>query len=117
MSGRIERWKAAWESCDLDRIVALYSDDAEHSSRLVTDLFAELGRSTLRGKAEIREYVSRGLLWFVTVRIDVVSAMESGDRSAVEYRRSSNLDSTPAHVLELIDWSGDLIRSSTIFQF
>ena len=117
MSARIERWKAAWESCDLERIVGLYSPDAEHSSGLVSHLYAELGRATLRGQTEIREYVSRGLLWFVAVRIDVLSVIESDDRSAVEYRRGSNLDATPAHVVELIDWSGSLIRSSTVFQF
>jgi len=66
VSERIERWQTVWESCEprADRRALLR--DAEHTSRLVPQLYAELGRDTLRGGAEIREYVSRGLLWFVT---------------------------------------------------
>ena len=115
VSERVERWKAAWESSELERIVALYAPDAEHSSRLVPQLYAEIRSETLRGSDQIREYVKRGRLWFVKVRIEVISLLESDDRSAVEYRRHSNLDATPAHVIELIAWQDRLIRSATVF--
>ncbi len=116
-SERVERWKAAWESLDLDRITGLYAPDASHSSRLVARLYPEIGSEAVSGAREIREYVTRGLLWFVKLEIEILSTLEDPARSAIEYRRRSNLDARPALVLERIDWDGSLIRSAVVYQF
>ncbi|MEA2625566.1 MAG: hypothetical protein QOD06_1611 [Candidatus Binatota bacterium] len=115
---RLERWKSAWESCDLERIVALYEPDATHASKLVLRLYAELERPVLRGTEEVREYVRRGLAWFHRLEIEIVSVTATGERDVVEYRRHSNLDGpSAAHAIEVIDWAGPRIRSAVVFHF
>lgn len=99
-------------------IVALYRQDATHSSKLVPRLYAEAKGTTLHGEREIREYLSRGNQWFVELRLEVLSVVESGDHSAIEYRRHSNIDGpSPAHVLELIHWVEERIQSAVVFHF
>lgn len=117
MTERVRYWKEAWESLDLERIVGLYAADATHTSRLVVRLCPEIGSETLHGEAEIREYVTRGLVWFVKVDLQIGAVLESENRSAIEYRRCSNVDGVQAHVVELIEWRGRLIRSAVVFQF
>src|SRR5260370_7277044 len=54
------QWIAAWNSHDLERIFALYSDDFVMCSPLIAERgFAASG--SLRGKAAIRPYWSAGL--------------------------------------------------------
>jgi len=116
VSERIERWQTVWKAVTFERIVALYCADAEHTSRLVP----QLTRNRPDTLAAVRRSASTcraDLLWFVTVRIEVISLIESAERSAVEYRRRSNLDPTPAHLVELIDWRGSQICASIVFQF
>jgi hypothetical protein len=53
-------WIAAWNSHDLDRILALYADDAEMTS----DGIVRLGftvQGSVRGKANLRAYWSKAL--------------------------------------------------------
>jgi hypothetical protein len=117
VSERVDRWKTAWESLDLDRIVSLYARDATHTSRLVHQLNPEIGGCTLRGVAEIREYVARGLVWFVKLEIRVAVVVESDALSAIEYLRESNIDPVPARVVELLEWSGPHIRDARVYHF
>ena len=119
MSERAERWKRAWESRDVERVAALYEEGATHRSSLVPRLYPELPADrdgTLRGVAEIREYARRGLSRFTELRFEIDLVVESGDATAIEYRRHSNLDvERPAHVLELIEWSGEKIRAVRVY--
>jgi len=117
MSERVERWKAAWESRDLERIVALYEAGATHASKLVPRLYPEVGGFVLEGTADIREYVRRGLERYKELRFEIASVTETEDRSGVEYRRHSNVDGHPVHVLELIEWNGPRIRAVRVFHF
>lgn len=118
MSEQVRRWKAAWESLDPARVTALYAPHATHASALVPKLFPEAGGSELRGAEQIRQYVERALSRFTTLRFELVSVTESDGRSAVEYRRHSNVDGdTPARVLELIEWAGDRIEAVRVYHF
>jgi hypothetical protein len=115
---RVERWKSAWESLDVDRIVALYTPDARHESALVPKLFPEARGIALRGEKSLREYVRRGRAWFEGLEIEVLSVLEDGKRMAIEYRRHSNVDRRkPARVLELLEWKGERIRLAAVFHF
>ncbi len=72
----------------------------------------------LRGRHEIAVYARRGLARFTELRFEILTVTESGDRAAVEYRRSSNIDgANKPHVLELIEWRGDLISAVRVFHF
>jgi hypothetical protein len=116
MSGRIERWKTTWESRDVDAVVGMYAPDATDTSALVATRWPELGRTTLRGHDEIREYLRRGLPRFRWLRFDVATVTEAPERSAVDYLRQSDLDGDdPPHVLELLEWDGELLRAVRVF--
>ena len=117
-SARVDAWKAAWESRDPATVAALYARDATHESALIARIYPELGRMVLRGRHEIAVYARRGLARFTELRFEILTVTESGDRAAVEYRRQSNVDgANPAHVLELIEWRGDLIGAVRVFHF
>jgi hypothetical protein len=117
-SARVEAWKSAWESRNPATVAALYAPDATHESALIARIYPELGRTVLRGRHEIAVYARRGLARFTELRFEIVTVTEAGDRAAVEYRRQSNVDGDkPAHVLELIEWRGDLISAVRVFHF
>jgi ketosteroid isomerase-like protein len=118
VSARVEAWKAAWESRDPARVVALYTRDATHQSAMIAKLYPEVKRLALQGHHEIGVYARRGLERYSELRFEILTVTESGDRAAVEYRRHSNLDgANPAHVLELIEWRDALISSVRVFHF
>jgi nuclear transport factor 2 (NTF2) superfamily protein len=118
LSTRVEAWKSAWESRDPARVVALYTRDATHQSAMIAKLYPELKRQALHGHHEIGVYARRGLERYTDLRFEIVTVTESGDRAAVEYRRHSNVDgSSPAHVLELIEWRDALISAVRVFHF
>ena len=117
-SQRVVAWKNAWESRESARVVALYVADATHASAKVTALRPELGRSYLRGHAEIEEYAAAAFRRFKWLRFDLLTVTESGDRAAIEYLRHSNLDAdNPSHVLELLEWREGLIGGARVFHF
>src|SRR5688572_13823208 len=53
-------WIEAWNSHDLDRILAHYSDDFEMTSPLIVSMMS-IPSGTLKGKHKIREYWAKGL--------------------------------------------------------
>jgi hypothetical protein len=118
MSARVERWKRAWESRDVDRIVALYAPDATHASALVPHLLPEAEGVVCRGRTQIAAYFCRALGRYRELRFDLVTVTEDAARSAVEYRRHSDLDgANPKHVLELLEWAGDALSAVRVFHF
>ena len=117
-SQRVVAWKNAWESRDPARVVSLYARDATHASAKVAALRPELGRSYLRGHAEIEEYAAAAFRRFTWLRFELLTVTESGDRAAIEYLRHANLDAdNPAHVLQLLEWREGLISGVRVFHF
>jgi ketosteroid isomerase-like protein len=55
-----QEWIESWNSHDLDRILAHYSDDFEMTSPLIMSLMS-IPSGTLKGKDKIREYWMKGL--------------------------------------------------------
>ena len=55
----VKRWVAAFESKDLDRVLAFYTDDVIFHSPLIARLSHDPG-GTVQGKAALRAYVKRG---------------------------------------------------------
>jgi hypothetical protein len=84
----------------------------------VTQLNPEAKASVLKGRDQIREYAQRGMARFTTLRFEILSVVESETSAAVEYLRHSNIDTDrPAHVLELIEWDLERIKSVRVFHF
>lgn len=112
---RATRWRQAWESRDPDQVVALYHADATHDSARVAQVCPELGMTTLRGAAQIRDYAARALARFSSLRFDILWSVDAGERSVVEYDRYVDRDATPARVVEVIEWEGERIRAVRVF--
>jgi hypothetical protein len=81
-------WIEAWNSHDLDRILAHYSDDFEFSSPKIVELMGEpSGR--LAGKAAIRPYWAKALALVPDLKFELVTVL-TGIGSVVLYYKSVN---------------------------
>ncbi len=77
-------WIAAWNSHDLERILALYADDSEMTS----DKIAALGldaSGTLRGKDSLRMYWGKALALFPNLHFELIDTFVSPDSVVVFY--------------------------------
>jgi ketosteroid isomerase-like protein len=78
-------WIAAWNSHDLERVLALYTDDAEMTSDKIQALgFAASG--TLRGKDRLRAYWGKALGMLPNLRFDLIDTYVSPDSVVVFYQ-------------------------------
>jgi hypothetical protein len=79
-------WIAAWNSHDLERILAHYTDDVEVTSPLV-ETFLGPGKVTVRGKLKLREYWGMALARYPDLRFTLFRAY-AGPRSLVLHYQS-----------------------------
>jgi len=79
-----KQWIDAWNSHDLERILALYSDDSEMTSDKISLLgFDPTG--TLRGKDRLRQYWSKGLQLIPDLHFTLINVYVSPDSLVVFY--------------------------------
>lgn len=78
-------WIAAWNSHDLERVLALYTEDAEMTSDKIQALGFEAG-GTLRGKDRLRAYWSKALAMLPNLRFDLIDTYVSPDSVVVFYQ-------------------------------
>ena len=85
-----QEWIAAWNSHDLERIMAHYANDVELISPIAIKL---TGRSdgTVRGTTALREYFERGLRAYPTLRFDFFRLYPGVRSCVVEYRSINGL--------------------------
>jgi nuclear transport factor 2 (NTF2) superfamily protein len=115
-SRRVLAWQAAWESRDPEKVAALYADNATHASAVVSQIYPEIKSSVLKGRDQIREYARHGFARFTHLRFELLTVVESDSAAAVEYLRHSNIEpDKPKHVMELLEWDGELIRACRVF--
>ena len=77
-------WIAAWNSRDLDQVLALYTEDSEMTSPYIPKLgFAASG--TLRGKDHLRAYWSKALTLRPKLHFTLIEAFVSPDSVALLY--------------------------------
>ena len=79
-------WIAAWNSHDLDRILAHYTDDFEMISPLIIQRGLEAS-GTLKGKAAIRAYWQMGLAARPPLKFELVQTLTGVDSITLYYRR------------------------------
>lgn len=84
-------WAAAWNSHDLDRILAHYADDVVFCSPVAERL---LGDGVMRGREALRAYWSRGLKVIPDLRFQVVDVRSSVDAVVIEYRNQDGVEAT-----------------------
>ena len=78
-------WIAAWNSRDLERVLAFYSDDAEMTSVRIPEFVGEPS-GTLHGKAALRAYWGKGLPLIPNLHFTLIDTYVSPDSVVVFYQ-------------------------------
>jgi ketosteroid isomerase-like protein len=78
-------WQDAWNSHDLDRILAHYDEDVTFSSPTIKRFNADPS-GTVRGKAALREYWSKGLSLIPDLHFEVMDVRAGVDSLVIDYR-------------------------------
>jgi uncharacterized protein (TIGR02246 family) len=78
-------WIAAWNAHDLERVLALYTEDAEMTSDKIQALGFDAS-GTLRGKDGLRAYWGKALAMLPNLRFDLIDTYVSPDSVVVLYR-------------------------------
>ncbi len=78
-------WIAAWNSHDLERILALYAEDAEMTSDRIQALGLEAS-GTLRGKANLRMYWSKAFQLLPNLHFELIDTYVSPGSVVVFYQ-------------------------------
>ena len=78
-------WIAAWNSHDLERVLALYAEDSEMTSDKIPLLGFDAS-GTLRGKPRIREYWSLALQRIPNLHFELIDVYVSPDSLVVFYQ-------------------------------
>ncbi|MHC1943185.1 nuclear transport factor 2 family protein [Bradyrhizobium sp. UFLA06-06] len=78
-------WIAAWNARDLERVLAMYAEDAEMTSDRIPALgFGPTG--TVRGKASLRAYWSAALAKLPELHFELIDLYVSPDSVVVFYQ-------------------------------
>jgi ketosteroid isomerase-like protein len=86
-------WIAAWNSRDLDRVLAHYDDDFEMSSPLIVRIAGDpSGR--LRGKQAVRAYWTAALELLPDLSFELVGALAGVDSIALHYKGAGQRPAT-----------------------
>ena len=78
-------WVAAWNSHDLERVLALYSDDFEMTSDRIPE-FGFDASGTLRGKENVRAYWAKGFTIITNLKFELIDTYVSPDSIVVFYQ-------------------------------
>jgi ketosteroid isomerase-like protein len=79
-----KQWIDAWNSHDLERILALYADDSEMTSDKIPLLGLD-PTGTLHGKEKLRQYWSKGLQLIPNLLFTLIDVYVSPDSLVVFY--------------------------------
>ena len=80
-----QQWIAAWNSRDLERVLALYAEDSEMTSDRIPFLGFDAS-GTLHGKPRLREYWGLALQRLPNLHFDLIDLYVSPDSLVVFYQ-------------------------------
>lgn len=83
-----EAWEVAWNSHDLDHILAHYSEDVTFRSHKAVRL---VGHGELRGKAALRDYWGRALAAQPDLSFVVVDVLHGHGMVVITYRNQRDV--------------------------
>lgn len=107
------RWLACFETHDVDALVALYADDARHTSPKIRALHPETG-GFLVGKPALRAWWADAFRRLPALRYVERTLTADTDRVFMEYTRIVPGEAD-LPVAEVLDVSGGLIRASRVY--
>lgn len=101
-------WIEAWNAHDLDRILALYSEDFEMASPYIVQI---TGRAdgTLKGKTAVGDYWRKALQKYPELHFDLLEVLIGADSLVLYYRSVGGR--TAAEIFHL-DGSGLIDRAA-----
>lgn len=104
-------WIAAWNSHDLDRILAHYADDFEMSSPLIIERKKDPS-GILRGKSAIRDYWAIGLEAIPPLQFELIDVHVGVSTIGILYRSLGR-----RRVIELLTFNAgmEVIRGSGLY--
>ena len=116
LSQRLADWRAAWESLDPERIVALYAADAVHESAAAGRALPWHAGARLSGRGEIEAFVASACRNLCSFRIEPRHVVEHAEVSVIEYRRVFNDDESRAVLAcEVIQWRDSRVAASRVY--
>ena len=92
-----KEWIAAWNSHDLERILAHYEDDFEMSSPIITTLIGERS-GKLRGKVAVGAYWAKALRSIPNLRFELLAALAGVNSITVYYQGHRGLAAEVLHL-------------------
>ena len=96
-----KQWLDAWNSRDLERVLSLYSDEAEMTSDKIP-AFGFDPTGTLRGKDRLRQYWRKGLELLPNLHFTLIDVYVSPDSLVVFYSNERG-----AKICEYLRLDGD----------
>ena len=101
-------WIAAWNSRDLERVLALYAEDCEMTSDKIQALGFD-SSGTLSGKAKIRTYWGKALTLLPNLQFTLIDLFVSPDSLVVFYQNERG-----ARICEYLrlDAEGKIVQGS-----
>ena len=79
-------WLDAFDKRDLDRLLALYADDATHSSPKIRAMHPDTG-GRLHGKPALRAWWAEAFARLPSLRYETIAITADHERAVVEYIR------------------------------
>jgi hypothetical protein len=114
----VARWRDAWQALDPDRVAALYAADGVHESAKVRQVFPDSADCQLVGPDAVRRYAASAARRFSSFEIQPTRVIEDEHAAAVEYVRRVNGDpASDMRVVEVLEWSGQLLRHVRVYHF
>lgn len=108
-----ERWLDRFEARDLDGLLALYADDATHTSPKIRARHPDTG-GKLHGKAALRAWWADSFTRLPELRYLPTAITADGQRALLEYiRRVPGEPDLP--IAEVFDVAGGVIVASRVF--
>ena len=108
-----QTWLDAFNRADVDALVALYAEDATHSSPKIRVLHPDTG-GRLLGKAAITTWWREAVARLPGLRYERVTITANDDRVFLEYIRHAP-DGPPMPIAEVFDVQGGLVRASRVY--
>jgi hypothetical protein len=106
-------WLAAFNAYDVDALVALYADDATHTSPKIRALHPDTG-GKLRGKPALAKWWREANARLPGLRYALTAMTANDDRVVLEYVRHAP-NEPPMPVAEIFDISSGKIVASRVF--
>ena len=108
-----ERWLEAFNAHDVEALVALYAEDATHTSPKIRTLHPDTG-GKLQGRAELAAWWKDSNTRLPGLRYELAGITASDDRVFIEYIRHAP-GQEPSPVAEVFDVRNGRICASRVY--